>query len=174
MTATMPRTIYQLQRDLRRVSTPTMETYMADHGDRLDDWEEAIPSVSEKVKALGWGNDEMLLVLVRRECQRADERLRRRAASHQMELLSGEPEAYDGWWALGGRARVRVRKAVGSDWATHLAIEGGVLAAQLAAHSAEMHQYALLSTYLNTDPQMTIPEAGALYAAALAARHPQP
>lgn len=52
--------------------------------------------------------------------QGADERALKRGRSAQIGLFSGQPDALDGYVALGGNDRVKRRMMENADWVTHL------------------------------------------------------
>jgi hypothetical protein len=73
------------------------------------------------------------------------------ADSGQYDLFSGEPEALDAVWRLGGGTRVRCRHATRADWYVRLAIKEQNLAAVKDAYDRELARAAKLMPYMTDD-----------------------
>jgi hypothetical protein len=90
--------------------------------------------------------------------ERADDRRARRAESGQMDLLTGEVEALDAVWRLGGGRRVRVRDATRDDVLLWLEIRGHNAERVAAAYEKDRQVVVELLAFM-TDEHMTVPQA---------------
>ena len=90
--------------------------------------------------------------------ERADDRRAKRADSGQMDLLTGEVEALDAVWRIGGGRRVRARDATREHVLAWLAIRGDNAARVVSAYDRDRQQVAELLVYM-TDDRMTVAQA---------------
>lgn len=78
----------------------------------------------------------------------ADKRKLAQGRSAQLNLFSGDPEALDGFMALGDGRRVRVRNAMGVDWIANLDLQHQNVEDVMNTYHASMRQHALIAPYL--------------------------
>ena len=97
--------------------------------------------------------------------ERADDRAAKRADSGQMDLLTGEAEALDAVWRIGGGRRVRARDATREHVLAWLAIRGDNAERVRDAYERDRHQVAELLVFM-TDDETTVATAVAARKAA--------
>lgn len=100
---------------------------------------------------------ELIAEFARSLAERADERAAKRADSEQMDLLTGEVEALDAVWRIGGGQRVRARDATREHVLAWLEIRGRNAERVREAYERDRQQVAELLVYM-TDA-MTVAEA---------------
>lgn len=100
--------------------------------------------------------------------QGADNRALKRGRSSQLGLFSGDPEALDGYVALGDQARVKKRFMVNADWVTHLQLMNENVQDVTHRYLTEQGDHSKLQPYLAQG--MTTEEALEAWLRA----HPQP
>lgn len=77
-----------------------------------------------------------------------DKRKVERGHSAQLNLFSGQPDALDGYLALGDGRRVQVRHAMAVDWADTLGLRAENLANVAKAYHTVVAQHAKIAPYL--------------------------
>lgn len=129
---------------------------VADQADHFD-----ITQVIDEIRAELSREDttsELIAAFAQSLAERADDRRAKRADSGQLDLLTGEPEALDAVWRLGGGRRVRARQATRGDVLAWLAIRGDNAARVAEAYERDRQAVAELLVHM-ADDEMTVEQA---------------
>lgn len=129
----------------------------ADHFDITEVIDEIVRELSSEEATA-----ELLREFAQTLAERADDKRAKRADSGQLDLLTGEPEALDAVWRIGGGRRVRARDARREDVLAWLAIRGDNAERVREAYERDRQQVAELLVFM-ADDETTV-------AAAVAAR----
>lgn len=116
--------------------------------------------VSEIVKELSTedASQELIREFAHTLAEKADDKRAKRADSGQVDLFTGQPEALDAVWRIGGGKRVRVREATRDDVVSRLAIIGDNAARVAAAHDKDRRQLLELLAWM-PNKRMTVAQA---------------
>lgn len=125
----------------------------ADHFDIADVIDEIVRELSTED-----ASTELIREFAHTLAEKADDKRAKRADSGQLDLLTGEAEALDAVWRIGGGRRVRARDAKREDVLAWLAIRGDNAARVVAAYDKDRQQVAELLVYM-ADEKTTVAQA---------------